>query len=262
MKAKELMELLFHWCDDNGEKDYSNTCDTVKNGDPDREIRKVAVTMTATADLIRKAQEWGADLLIVHEPTFYSHMDQHLENDPVTKAKEELLAKTGMVIWRYHDHPHNKKMDMIGEGTVKMLGFQGTWINRSWAVNRFILDEPLTPREIMERFRRNGGEHVRICGTVDEPCKNISLCLGTPRGVFEELQDPEVDVVLVGESCEWALGEYARDAAALGFKKALMIIGHNPSEKGGMILLSEMLSNEIPSLETKYFDCGEVYHTL
>ena len=259
MKAKELMELLFHWCDDNGEKDYSNTCDTVKNGDPDREIRKVAVTMTATADLIRKAQEWGADLLIVHEPTFYSHMDQHLENDPVTKAKEELLAKTGMVIWRYHDHPHNKKMDMIGEGTVKMLGFQGTWINRSWAVNRFILDEPLTPREIMERFRRNGGEHVRICGTVDEPCKNISLCLGTPRGVFEELQDPEVDVV---ESCEWALGEYARDAAALGFRKALMIIGHNPSEKGGMILLSEMLSREIPSLETKYFDCGEVYHTL
>ena len=97
---------------------------------------------------------------------------------------------------------------------------------------------------------------------MDEPCKNISLCLGTPRGVFEELQDPEVDVVLVGESCEWALGEYARDAAALGFRKALMIIGHNPSEKGGMILLSEMLSREIPSLETKYFDCGEVYHTL
>ena len=80
--------------------------------------------------------------------------------------------------------------------------------------------------------------------------------------VFEELRDPEVDIVLSGETCEWALGEYARDAVALGFKKALMIIGHNPSEKGGMILLADRLAKEQPSLEIKYFDCGEVYNTL
>ena len=121
---------------------------------------------------------------------------------------------------------------MIGAGTVEMLGLKGTWQNHSWAVNRFLLDEPMTPREIHERFRRNGVEHIRLCGTLDAPCKSISLCLGTPPGVFEELQDPEVEVVLVGETCEWMLGEYARDAAALGFKKALLIIGHNPSEKG------------------------------
>ena len=262
MKARDLMEEIFRWCDDNGVKDYSNTCDTVKCGDPEQEIRKVAVTMTATVDLIRKVQAWGADLLIVHEPTFYSHMDHRLVDDPVTKAKEELLAKTNMVVWRYHDHPHNKYKDMIGEGTVRMLGLKGTWINRSWAVNRLILDEPMTPREIEKRFRQNGAEHVRLCGTLDEPCKTISLCLGTPGGVFEELRDAAVDVVLTGEACEWALGEYARDAAALGFRKALLIIGHNPSEKGGMIQLAEMMKTEIPAIETKYFDCGEICHTI
>ena len=262
MTAQELMDHIFRWCDDNGEKDYSNTCDTVKCGDPSREIRKVAVTMTATVDVIRQAQQWGADLLIVHEPTFYDHFEKRLENDPVTKAKEELLAKTDMVVWRYHDHPHNKNKDMIGEGTVRMLGLQGKWINRHWAVNRLILDEPLTPRELAERFAKNGGNHVRVCGTLDEPCKTISLCLGTPRGVFEELQDPEVDVVFSGETSEWMLGEYARDAAALGFRKALMIIGHNPSEMGGMILLEKLIAKEFPELETKYFNCGEVYHSI
>lgn len=262
MTAKELMDTIFHWCDDNGIKDYSSTCDTIKSGTPDRKIRKVAVTMTATADLIREVQAWGADLLIVHEPTFYDHFEQKLENDPVTRAKEELLAKTDMVVWRYHDHPHNKKKDMIGEGTVRMLGFEGKWINRAWAINRFLLNEPLSPREIENRFRKNGCEHVRICGNIDTPCRMISLCLGTPAGVFEELRDPEVEIVLSGESCEWMLGEYARDAAELGFNKSLMIIGHNPSEKGGMILLAELIKKEFPELETKYFECGEVYKTI
>ena len=262
MKAKELMDAIFHWCNDNGEKDYSNTCDTVKCGDPEREIRKVAVTMTATVDLIREVQAWGADLLIVHEPTFYDHFEKRLENDPVTEAKEELLRKTGMVVWRYHDHPHNKYMDMIGEGTVRMLGLKGTWQNHIWAVNRFILDEPLTPREIEKRFRENGCNHVRLCGALDVPCTKLSLALGTPGGVFDELQDPEVEVVLTGEACEWKFGEYARDAAALGFKKAFLIIGHNPSEKGGMILLTDLIKKEFPALETKYFECGEVCNTI
>lgn len=262
MKACELMEEIFQWCNDNGKKDYSNTCDTIKFGDPEREIRKVAVTMTATVDLIRQANAWGADLLIVHEPTFYSHMDNRLEHDPVTEAKEALLAESGMTVWRYHDHPHNKYKDMIGDGTVRMLGLKGTWINRSWAVNRFRLETPMTPREIHEKFRQNGAEHIRLCGALDEPCTMLSLCLGTPGGVFDELRDPEVDAVLVGEACEWMMGEYARDAAALGFRKALLIIGHNPSEKGGMILLADLIKEKIPALEVKYFDCGEICHTI
>ena len=262
MTAQELMTHIFQCCDDNGEKDYSQTCDTIKCGNPDREIKKVAVTMTATVDVIRQAQQWGADLLIVHEPTFYDHFEKRLENDPVTAAKEALLAKTDMVVWRYHDHPHNKYKDMIGEGTVQMLGLQGTWVNRKWAVNRLILDEAITPREISERFAKNGGNHIRICGAMDEPCKTLSLCLGTPGGVFDELRDPEVDVVLTGECCEWMLGEYARDAASLGFRKALMIIGHNPSEMGGMILLEKLIAKAFPELETKYISCGEVYQSI
>ena len=96
MKAVELMNRLFEWCNDNGEKDYSKTCDTLKCGDPEKEIRKVAVAMAASVDLIREAHRWGADLLIVHEPTFYNHFDEHLEDDPVTTAKEALLKESGI----------------------------------------------------------------------------------------------------------------------------------------------------------------------
>ena len=258
MNAEDLVDILFSWCDDNGVRDYSQSCDTLKCGDPKREVKKVAVAMTASVNLIREAHRWGADLLIVHEPTFYDHVERKIENDPVTKAKAELLEQSGMTVWRFHDHPHNKRKDMIGEGMVRSLCLKGRWVNRQWAVNRLILDEPMAPRELAGRLKGIGAEHVRVCGSLDAPCRVISLCLGTPGGTFEELRDPEVEILLSGESCEWMLGEYARDAGQLGMKKTLMIIGHVPSEKEGMRFLTDLMRERLPRIETKYFECGEI----
>lgn len=258
MNSEEILNVLFSWCGGNDARDYSATCDTLKCGDPKREVRKVAVAMTASVNVIRAAHEWGADLIIVHEPTFYDHYDRRLENDPVTEAKAKLLEGTGMALWRYHDHPHARKKDMIHEGTVRSLGLKGSWCDRGRGPDRFLLDEPMLPRDLQTRLKSIGADHVRVCGNREVPCRTISLCLGTPAGVFEELRDPEVDVVLSGESCEWALGEYARDAGQLGMRKTLMIVGHVPSEKEGMRFLAELMQEKLPQLETRYFECGEI----
>lgn len=261
MTVRELMEELFRWCADGAPHDYSSSCDTLKCGSPETEVRKAAVTMFATPEVIRAAAQWGAQLLIVHEPTFYDHFDGRLENDPVTAAKERLLKETGLAVWRYHDHPHLKDKDMIGEGEVKYLGLKGVWSKgKCCAVNRFLLEEAVTPRSLALRFRDvlHAG-HVRICGAADLPCTRLSLCFGTPGGVFEELCSDEVDVVLTGEACEWKLGEYARDAAQLGFRKALLILGHIPSERDGMRLLADLMQERFKQLETRYFECGEAY---
>lgn len=52
------------------EKDFSHSCDTLKAGNPYVETHKVAVSMFATPEVVREAKEWGAQLLIVHEPTY------------------------------------------------------------------------------------------------------------------------------------------------------------------------------------------------
>ena len=58
---------------------------------------------------------------------------------------------------------------------------------------------------------------------------------------------------------EWSLGEYARDAAQLGYKKALLILGHEGSERAGMVYTADILREMYPDLEVQYFECGEVY---
>lgn len=263
MTVNELMNELFAWCKEDKPFEFERTCDTLKSGSGDTELKKVAVTMHATAKIIREAHEWGAQLIIVHEPTFYDHWDDKMENDPVTEAKAALLEKTGMAVWRFHDHPHKKAVDLIREGNCRALGLTGEIVDKGYYANvTLIPEQTVTVRQIAERYRDLGGDNVRVCGNQDAVCKRIALAFGTPAGVWESLRSPDIDLVLTGETCEWMLGEYARDAGDLGFNKALIILGHIVSEREGMKYLAEILQKKYAGqFETKYMECGEVYKT-
>ena len=72
----------------------------------------------ANSDVIKEAISLGANMIVTHEPTFFTGWDtiDWLENDPVYKEKRKLMDDNNMVIWRYHDHMHMKKPDGIYEG--------------------------------------------------------------------------------------------------------------------------------------------------
>lgn len=257
MKAHELMEKLYSL----SVRKFDNTCDVLKAGDPDRELKKVAVCCITTVDVIKKAHEWGADLIITHEPIFYDHVEKKLENDIVTDLKTKLIEDTGMTIYRFHDFCHGAEPDMIAAGVIKYLGIEGKYeTGGSFGVNNFTLKNPMSAREIALMFEKNlGVKHVRICGSTDKPCTKIKTCFGTPGGVFEALRSADTEIVLTGEACEWMLGEYARDADMLGLTKSLLIIGHMGSERDGMRYCADYLKENFTEFEVKYFDCKEVY---
>ena len=48
------------------------TCDGFKSGDPQAECTGIVTSVQASVEVIRKTAELGANLLIVHEPTFAS----------------------------------------------------------------------------------------------------------------------------------------------------------------------------------------------
>ena len=237
MKAIELIEEI----NKNG---YAgeNTCDTVKAGDAQKEIKKVGVTMFATVETVRRAMEWGADMLIVHEPTYYEHMEKYIPCEVVDK-KKAMIDGSGMVVYRYHDHMHNRDKDEITEGELHFLGIKGDFEKTPYfASYTLTLDAPITATELALKMEKElGVAHVRIAGERNKRSTRLALCFGTPGGVFELLRDESIEIVLTGEACEWMLAEYARDAAALGINKTLIVMGHLGSERDGMRLLAEKL---------------------
>src|SRR5690242_4225952 len=52
------------------------TVDTFKAGNPDAQVKGIAVTMMATLDVLQRAAAVGQNLIITHEPTFYNHLDK------------------------------------------------------------------------------------------------------------------------------------------------------------------------------------------
>ena len=202
MRIREVIALMESWAPGN----YEKTCDTIKCGDPEGEATRVAFCCFATPDVIRAAKNWGAQMLITHEPTYYDHWDR-IEDTPVGKAKQQLLTESGLVLYRYHDHPHSAPADLIGLGEVEALGLDGTLEERAWEINRYTLHSPMTVRELAAHIEKKLGiAHVRICGAADAPITKLALAFGTPNGVFEALSG-WADVVLTGEACEWRIGE-------------------------------------------------------
>ena len=258
MQAIEIMEKLF---DLSYATEFSRPCDTIKAGDPYVETSKVAVSMFATPEVVRRAKEWGAQLLIVHEPTYYNHMDEHSE-EKLECEKRKLIEDSGLTIWRFHDHPHYTTPDIIAAGQLRAFNLKGRIeYTDVFDLVRIHLDEPLTPVELSRIIEKNCNiKHLKICGTRDEKCTVVSCMFGTPgASVFKELQNEKCEILLTGEAQEWSLGEYARDASQLGYKKALIIMGHIGSERDGMIYTADLLKDMIPELDVKYFECGEVY---
>ena len=257
MKAYEIMEDLFSL---SGPLFGDRTCDTIKAGDPNAEVSKVAVSMFATVDIVRQAKEWGAQLLIVHEPTYYNHWDNHTD-DYFEVEKRRLIDESGLTIYRFHDHPHCTDPDIITTGEIQYLGLDCTLEKTDvFDLTRLHLAVPMTPRQLAKHIETTLGiAHVRIAGAADAPCSTLSLMVGTPGGLEDELRNPDSEIILTGEICEWGLGEHVRDAAQLGYRKAILVLGHIGSERDGMKHTAQILKERQPHLEVRYLEGGEVY---
>ena len=251
MTAEQLMNLLI------GEANVGKpTVDTCKHGDPKKEVHKVGVCLTATPDVLRAAKDWGADLLITHECTYYDHLDNP-RPDPITAKKRELVETCPFVLWRFHDfiHLNEGRPDGIHVGFLEQLGVEYSYDGRRFAD----LAEPTTPRALAERItERLGIPHPRIAGDPNLPVSRIALYLGACGSQVDAFSSDDAQLCIVGELCEWREVEPIRDAAQLGIPKALLLLGHAASEEPGMALLADGMQKRFPEMDVRFFPCGDL----
>src|SRR6185436_7422629 len=78
----------------------------------------------ATFDLLKRASAAGRNMVVTHEPTFYSDGDQtdRLAGDAVYEAKQKFIKDNNMVVFRFHDHAHMIQPDPLIVGSARMLG--------------------------------------------------------------------------------------------------------------------------------------------
>jgi putative NIF3 family GTP cyclohydrolase 1 type 2 len=215
----------------------ADTVDTFKAGNPDTPVTGIAVTMMATMDVLDRASAQGLNFVITHEPTFYAHLDKPEglpEDDPVWAEKRDFIEKHNMVVWRFHDHWHLREPDGIEAGMVHALG----WEKFQRAENQWLFTIPETNLKKLahEVAKKLDSPVVRVIGDPKMKVSKVAMSPGAAGFQTQShfLERNEVQVLMVGESAEWETVEYAADAVTQKRDKALIVIGHIPSEQPGM----------------------------
>jgi putative NIF3 family GTP cyclohydrolase 1 type 2 len=233
----------------------TETVDTFKAGNPDTAVTGIAVTMMATMDVLQRASAQGLNFVITHEPTFYAHLDVPEgmpENDPVWAEKRAFIEKHNMVVWRFHDHWHVRNPDGIEAGTVKALG----WEKYQSPQNQyFFLMPETTVKQIADDVAKKlDSPVVRVVGDPNMKVTQVALSPGAAGFEHEThaLERDDVQLLLVGETREWETVEYAADAVSQGRKKALIVIGHIPSEQMGMLECTTWLKGFVHGVSVEF----------
>ena len=276
MKIKEVINKILNYHPKFPE-DYDG-CDNYKCGNPEDECTGIVVALTPTINVIRKAIELNANLIIVHEPTFYSSLDGDWNQDfknSVYEEKIKLLNDNGITIWRDHDHMHANNPDSIFTGVIKYLGFEGKAVLDidTGGFPHYVIDVgEMTLKELCEHYiEKIGMNGIRYIGNPDMPVHKIALVGHLyPEDINNEYSvkviktlENDVDVIVPGEVIDWTVLSYVRDAVELGKNKAVLNIGHFNAEELGMKYakdwLDELLENKI---EVTYVPSGDMYNFI
>ncbi|MBQ6216712.1 MAG: Nif3-like dinuclear metal center hexameric protein [Erysipelotrichaceae bacterium] len=261
------------------------TRDQVLYGETEKECTGIVTTCFASVDVIRKAHELGANLIISHEALFYNHGDHtdwliETENK-VFVAKKELLESCSMTVWRNHDYIHSGIPDGKGgwddgifKGFLSETGLIGNYIPKiNQAVRYYVPCDLAFDNESVESIAAKiikgaGLNGLRIVG---DPKKKISRAqiplhiMGlNDNETIKEVNRKDIDLLITMEQIDFTVTEYMRDGHDLEMKKEMINVGHFNLEEPGMKYmlkwLPEALGNE--DIPLHFVKSGDPNHFL
>lgn len=245
------------------------TCDQLMVGSFDMEVTGIATTFMATIEVIKEAINQGINMIITHEPTWYTGHDETfwLKDDLIYHQKLALIEENNIAIWRFHDHMHMAEEDGILRGVIKEL----QWQDYIMPENKHCFQVPKMSVESLCEYLKEKLDikMVRLVGKRKDVIERIglfvggfSLGFGTEQFPMEIIQNANLDVVICGDILEWTICPYIRDASELGMNKAMIVIGHERSEEAGMKHLVDWLQPSFKDTKIVFIDAKEPFDYL
>jgi putative NIF3 family GTP cyclohydrolase 1 type 2 len=235
--------------------------DRIIEGSASTQVKSIGTTMMATFDALKDTVKAGANLLITHEPTYWSHPDTltELQDDPLYKLKRDYMREHNLVSFHFHDHWHGlRPIDGINRGMQMEMG----WTEYMDPKNQRIYNLPPTNlHSLAEEFHKKLNDRtLRVVGDPDLPVKRVyeswGNCSAFP-GI--DFLDADVDALVIGETQDWDLIAYAQDIVSSGQKKGLILLGHVRSEMFGMKYCAEWLRGFVPEVPVHFISTIEPY---
>ena len=258
MRAIEVNQRMNGLIDDLPE----DTVDRVIYGDPDREVKAIAVAWMPYRETIQRAAELGANLLVVHEPTFYEHreLDRDGRYQAVVAAKKQLIDEAGITVIRCHDVWDAMPEVGIPFAWGDFLGLSDP-VKEVRHYNVYEVPEQTAgafANHVSDRTATLGQSTIWFYGGSDRKIRTVGLgtgCISDPFRSFELGADLAISVDDVVRA--WIAGEWCRDTG-----NPLVVVNHCVSEEPGMVTLATYLDKTFPDIDVTHIPQGCSYEPV
>ena len=249
----------------------SDDVDTFKAGDPSTVVTGVVTTSMATLDVLQKAVEAKANLIVTAAPTFYSKADRNTPPagrgaapvepppaDAVYAGKNAFIEKHKLVVFRLAQHWNRRTPDPRAQGLAAAMN----WTKYTTGDDRLRYELPgITLDALASQLKKTLGTRggIRAIGDRNLPVKKLGLLPGYTTIQASIAMLPTVDVIVTGEVQEWESATYAQDVVFAGVKKGFISIGRVVNEAPGMQVCADWLTSIVPEVPVRFISAGDPY---
>lgn len=245
--------------------DAQDSVDRIVIGDPEKDVSRIGVTWMSTFANVREAVSRGLDLLITHEPTFWTHMNElaTVESWPVGSPKREtaerkrrFIEEHGLTILRVHD-----AWDAMPETGIPWawarfldLGTRPAAVSDNSFQHRYDI-APVALDALAHRVAAKTAElgepAVQVVGSGDRGVSKVGIGTGCycDLEVFLELG---CDVSIVCDDSNWY---WEGIAFAADHDHPLIRVNHGVSEEPGVIALTEYVNRAFRGVSAEHIPC-------
>jgi putative NIF3 family GTP cyclohydrolase 1 type 2 len=252
-----------------------NTRDKILYGNENQECTGIVTTVFASIEVIRKAHELGANLIIVHEALFWNHGDQQewlmKSQNETYLAKKKLLDDYQIVVWRNHDYVHSgiplddgSYVDGIFYGFAKEMGWVQYPQDSKESLMTFQIPEVSAENLAYELISKMHLEGARIIGNTKTKVRKVQIpfhIFGDAKELITEMDKTDIDALLAMELVDFSISEYVRDSSMLNRNKVIITVGHFNMEEPGMKYMSSYIPQAIEcDVPCHFIQSGDTYH--
>lgn len=251
----------------------SKTVDRIIIGDAGTKVKKIGTCWMPYWETCKKAVESGVNVLVTHEPTFYTHWDLDEKHEDYFKSpeftknqylelvdrKRKWINENGLVIIRNHDTIDALKDVGIPFALGRFLGFTNADIiaSRTYYNVYKMKTQPAekVAKIIAQKLEQLGQPGVAFYGDPEYQVSSVGIgtgCICDPM-YFADLK-PDMFIAIDDVVRTWTQTTYASDSG-----RPLIVINHGTSEEAGIRVLNQLIRQKFPKLETVHFDQGCSY---
>ncbi|MEE9332397.1 MAG: Nif3-like dinuclear metal center hexameric protein [Methylophilaceae bacterium] len=234
MKLDELNNYLTEFL---APERFSDYCPNGLQVEGKPEIKKIVTGVTASLELLQRAQAVNADVILVHHGYFWRGESSVIIGIKMRRLKFLLAHEINLFAYHLPLDAHSEVGNNIMLGKVLGLKIDG-WLDDKGMIALCRLPKAQTLQEVANNVNAKLNRTALVVGDMNKPVHTIAWCTGAAQGYIEQAIAKNIDVFISGEISEPTVHS-ARES-----NTSYIAAGHHATERYGIQALGRHLADK------------------